>query len=152
MTDPGIQLLAAVNRVRAVQEPEPVVCLALHGAETGSEDACILAHAMQCAVGGASDPAWAAAGRWVLGFRDRWTARMVALELEQAWHPGYLEVEAPELLVDFAVAFELDEIEPDEIGFVRAWRVPTGDDDDASERCRFVMPGMESPASVLVAA
>jgi hypothetical protein len=100
MTDPETQLLAAANRVRAVQELEPLRCLVVLGAEPGDESGCVLAQAMQCAMGGASDPAWAAAGRWVLRFHDRWTARIVALELGREWHLEYFEVEAPELLVD----------------------------------------------------
>jgi hypothetical protein len=135
-----------------VQELEPLRCLTMLGAETGDEDGCVLARAMQCAIGGASDPAWAAAGRWVLRFHDRWTARIVALELGREWHPEHFEVEAPELLVDFAVAFEFGEVEPDEIGYVRAWRVPAGDEGSTDEWCRFVMPEMESAVPVLVLA
>jgi hypothetical protein len=150
MTDQGTQLLAAVNRVRAVQELEPLRCLTMLGAAVREEDGCVLAHAMQCEMGGASDPAWEADGRWVLRFRDCWTARIVALELGREWEPEHFEVQAPELLVDFAVAFELGEVEPDEFGFVRAWRVPAGEDGSTDEWCRFVMPEMESAEPALV--
>jgi hypothetical protein len=143
MTDTPIRLLAFINRVRGVQELAPLPWLVMLGTDPGDERGCILAQAMECAIGGSTDPDWAAEGRWVLRFSDRWTARTVAIVTGQPWRPVRLEVELPQELVDFAVSFSVGEVEQDDIGFLRAWRVPADVDNPAAGMWRFVMPGME---------
>jgi hypothetical protein len=121
-------------------------------ADPNDERGCILAQAMECAVGGSTDPAWAANGAWVMRFDNRGTARTVAVVTGQSWVPDCLEVALPDELVDFAVSFILGEVEHDGIGFVRAWRVPNDVEDPGAGMCRIVMPGMEAVDPERVAA
>lgn len=114
------------------------------GADPDDERGCILAQAMQCGVGGSTDPQWGADGRWVMRFGDLWTARTVGVVTGQSWLADPLEVVLPSELVDFAVSFSVGEVEADGIGFVRSWRVPNDADDPAAGIRRFVMPGMEA--------
>jgi hypothetical protein len=107
---------------------------------------------MECAIGGSMDPVWRAEGRWVLRFTDRWSARMVAVVTGQPWLPDRLEVELPQELVDFAVSFSVGEVEQDDVGFVRAWLVPSDVDDPAAGMWRFIIPGMEDVEPERVAA
>lgn len=144
MSDTGVRLLTFLNRVRAVQELDPLAWLVMLDADPDDERGGILAQAMECAVGGSTEPEWAADDRWVMRFDDRWTARTVAVVTGQPWLPESLEVALPDELVDFAVSFSLGEVEQDGIGFVRSWRVPNDVDDPAAGMCRFVMPGMEA--------
>jgi hypothetical protein len=87
-----------------------------------------------------------------MGFTDRWTTRTVAVVTGQPWLPDGLEVELPQELVDFAVSFSVREVEQDDVGFVRVWRVPADVDDPAAGMSRFVMPGMEDVEPERVAA
>lgn len=152
MSDTGVRLLAFLNRVRAVQELDPLAWLVMLDADPDDERGCILALAMECAVGSSTDPEWGADGRWVMRFDDCWTARTVAVVTGQTWVPDCLEVALPNELVDFAVSLSLGEVEQDGIGFVRAWRVPNDADDPSAGMCRFVMPGMEAVDPERVAA
>lgn len=148
ITEDGTQLLRFVNQVRGVQDLEPLRYLNLRATDSGDERQCVLAQALNCRVGGAMHPIWAAAGRWAMRFKDLWTTRTVGIVTEQEWLPGPFEVRLPDQLVDFAVAAHHDLIEADELGFVYAWLVPRDGDDLSLGFVRLVMPGFEETLAI----
>jgi hypothetical protein len=143
MTTQGSLLLDFVNQVRYAQHMAPLGSLTVRGAHAGDEEGCILAQAMGCGVGGASDRDWEAKGRWVLMLPDVETARAVARVTGEDWRPGLCEVALPELVLDFAVAFYFDLVEKDGFGRARSWLVPRNGDDLDEGFDQFFLPGME---------
>src|SRR4051794_5586095 len=144
MLDPGTELLAFINQVRSVQDRDHLRYLVMLDLDVDDEEECILATALGVPVGGSNDPAWSAAGRWVIRFDDYATARIAAICTQQEWLPERLEVELPELLVDFATSAHYGLVEQDDIGFVRAWHVPIDGNDLSKGFDDFWMPGMRT--------
>lgn len=147
MDDAGQDLLAFINTVRGIQERDHIRYLIYLDADPDDPTGCILSRAMHCYVGPSEDPEWGAAGRWVMRFEERLTAYRTAVCTEQQWREDRLEVEIPELLIDFMTAAHFGLVEPDDIGFVRCWHVPRDADDPAKGFERHWMPGMRAAAS-----
>src|SRR4051812_10797351 len=152
MPDPGTELLAFINQVRSARDQDHLRYLVMLDLDADDEEACILATALGVPVGGSLDPAWCAAGRWTMRFGDYATARIAAICTEQEWLPERLEVELPELLVDFATSAHYGLVEQDDIGFVRAWHVPVDGDDFSKGFDKFWMPGMRTESVAAVSA
>lgn len=142
MDDAGDKLLAFINTVRGLQDRDHIRYLIYLDADPDDPENCILSRAMHCWVGPSSDPEWEAAGRWVMRCDDRLTAYRTKVCCEQDWIEERLEVELPELLIDFITAAHFGLVEPDDIGFVRCWHVPRDPHDPAKGFERHFMPGM----------
>lgn len=91
MSDAALRLLGFINQVRAEHWLNPLRNLGTLGADPDDERECILAQAMECAVGESDDPVWAGEGRWVMRFESLRTAAAVARMTGQDWVPERLE-------------------------------------------------------------
>lgn len=96
---------------------------------------------MGCEVGASEHPAWGETISFVLRLPDRRTAKLVGICTEQEWVGEQREVVLPDELVDLLVATTNSLTLRNEVGFLRGWFVPEGDD---AWRLHM-MPGFEAP-------
>ena len=136
----GHQVLDCVNSVRTVQGLETLGAIELDA--SGTFDA-MLDAALGCDLGPATHPQLEREHRWALSFPDPGTSRAVAETLAARWSRDHSEVEAPQALVDLAVAAHYGLVFADDMGFLKGWIVPSDDDPALWRLC--VMPGFCAP-------
>jgi hypothetical protein len=136
----GHQVLDCVNSVRAVQGLDTLGAIELDAAETFDA---MLDTALGCTLGPAAHPQLEREHRWALSFADPATARAVAQTLAARWSRDHSEVEAPQALVDLAIAAHYGLVFSDDMGFLKGWIVPSDNDPTLWKLC--VMPGFAAP-------
>lgn len=122
-------LVDFIDRVRTLQDLPPHGAVALAGTDPDDEDACVLAVALGCrvtSVGGddGGGPEWLYAMR----FDDRLLARRIGVVLGLEWRAEPPAVRLPDAVMDLAVSQHLGKVEADDVGFLRGWWVPMGDE------------------------
>ena len=136
----GNQVLSRVNAVRTVQGLETLGAIELDASETFDA---MLNSALGCDLGPATHPQLEREHRWALSFPDPGTARAVAETLGARWSRDHSEVEAPQALVDLAIAAHHGLVFSDDMGFLKGW-IGSSDNDPALWKL-CVMPGFAAP-------